>query len=129
MQAQKALQAGAANKDKFVVLKAAIGMDSKAVKRIIEASKKVAPGVSFIAFSEENPGAEGRLFCFAYVPDQQTADLKANEWVGAALAPLGGKGGGKADNAQGQAKEAKGVEEAIKVAQDFASKAVKAGAL
>lgn len=112
-----------------MVLKVSIGMDSKAVKRIIDASKKLAPGLSFIAFSEENPGGEGRLFCFAYVPEEQTANLKANEWVAAALAPLGGKGGGKADNAQGQAKEAKGIEEATKAAQEFAMKALKAGAL
>jgi len=100
-------------------------MDSKAVKRVIEASKKIAPSLAFLAFSEEKSGGEGRLLCFAYVPDDKTSSLKANEWIGAALAPMGGKGGGKADNAQGQAKDSKAVSEGIRAAQEFASKALK----
>lgn len=44
---------------------------------------------------------------------------QANEWVSAALEPLGGKGGGKADTAQGQAKDVVSLEAAMEAARAF----------
>lgn len=43
---------------------------------------------------------QGKALAYAGVPDAIVSKLKANEWVGAALAPLGGKGGGKPASAQ-----------------------------
>jgi alanyl-tRNA synthetase len=48
----------------------------------------------------------GRVVAVASVPRGGAGDaggLKANEWVAAALAPVGGRGGGKPASAQGQA--------------------------
>lgn len=53
-----------------------------------------------ISASEE----EGKVTLFAQCSEAaQQRGLRANEWVGAALASVGGKGGGKAGMAQGSA--------------------------
>lgn len=41
-----------------------IGADSKAVKRVLDGVSKVAPGLSFMGFSAEGPGASGKLLVF-----------------------------------------------------------------
>lgn len=57
------------------------------------------------------------------VPDASLAKLKANDWCNAVLAVLGGKGGGKPTAAQGQGPAVEKVDEALKVAEETASKA------
>lgn len=42
----------------------AIGADSKAVKRVLDGVSKVAPGLSFMGFSAQGPGASGKLLVF-----------------------------------------------------------------
>lgn len=44
-----------------------IGADSKAVKRVLDAVAKAAPGLSFMGFSAEGPGASGKLLVFSTV--------------------------------------------------------------
>ena len=41
-----------------------IGADSKAVKRVLDGVAKAAPGLSFMGFSAEGPGASGKLLVF-----------------------------------------------------------------
>jgi alanyl-tRNA synthetase len=55
------------------------------------------------------------------VPDALSAKLKANEWVNAALAVVGGKGGGKPTSAQGQGGEVAKAAEALAAAEQFAA--------
>jgi len=47
--------------------------------------------------------------------------LKANEWVSATLEVVGGRGGGKPGNAQGQAANCDNIEEIIGASDSFAS--------
>ena len=62
-------------------------------------------GVSFLVISVE---AE-KINAFAFVTDEaQTQGLKANSWITATLSSLGGRGGGKAGQAQGSAAAPRG---------------------
>lgn len=57
-----------------------------------------------LGFSEAEVGSGGKVLAFARVPDTMVSrGLQANEWLAAALEPLGGRGGGKSGSAQGQA--------------------------
>jgi len=64
---------------------------------------------------------DGTVHCLASVPEScQREGAAADGWVRAALAPLGGTGGGKPARAQGSAKDAAGkVEEAEAAAKGF----------
>ena len=48
------------------------------------------------------PAAKGKALVWAGVPADASKALHAGQWASAALGPLGGKGGGKPTNAQGQ---------------------------
>eukprot|EP00951_Prasinocladus_malaysianus_P025078 scaffold218700_cov26-Prasinocladus_malaysianus.AAC.1 len=54
------------------------------------------------------------------VPKDLTGKLAAGDWVKSALEVLGGKGGGKPTNAQGQGPNWQMVDEAAKVAEEMA---------
>lgn len=47
-------------------------MDTKSVKRVIEASKKVAPELPMLAFSQDGD----RVMAFAFVPESKRGTLK-----------------------------------------------------
>ncbi len=55
------------------------------------------------------------------VPDalEESAGLKADEWVRATLEVCGGRGGGRPTNAQGQIPECTNVEEVMKASETF----------
>jgi alanyl-tRNA synthetase len=55
------------------------------------------------------------------VPKDLTGKLSAGEWVKSALEVLGGKGGGKPTNAQGQGPNWQKVDEAMEVAKQMAA--------
>ena len=62
---------------------------------------------------------------FASVPDEVVnSGLKADEWVQATLEVCGGRGGGKASNAQGQAPECDDVQRLLETANSFASERI-----
>jgi alanyl-tRNA synthetase len=67
----------------------------------------------------------GRVVAVATVPQGGAAagaGLKANEWVAAALAPVGGRGGGKPASAQGQAAaEPAKADDVVAAALEFAA--------
>lgn len=63
---------------------------------------------------------KGKALCFAGVPDSMTKTLNAGAWLKAALAVLGGKGGGKPNYAQGQGPNVDKLSDAISVAKEFA---------
>jgi alanyl-tRNA synthetase len=83
----------------FCVVDATLGSDSKALKKALDAL--ASHGQAALALSVDPES--GKLLCVAFVPPHLTGLLAANEWVAAALEPCGGRGGGKADAAQGQA--------------------------
>lgn len=51
----------------MTVTQVMIGADSKAVKRVLDGVSKAAPGLSFMGFSAEGPGASGKLIVFSAV--------------------------------------------------------------
>lgn len=109
----------------FVVLDVELGTDSKAVKSAVKMCKKQAGDMAVLAFSQEEPGSGGKCLCFAYVPKGAGSDaLAANEWVNAALACCGGRGGGKKDAAQGQAGSSEDLDAARAEAESFAAAAL-----
>lgn len=63
---------------------------------------------------------KGKVLAYAGVPDARVKTLNAGEWVKAVLAVLGGKGGGKPGNAQGQGPAIDKVSDAQQAAEKFA---------
>jgi alanyl-tRNA synthetase len=99
-----------------------IGGDAKASQRIINTVKELAPNMAFMGISEEEPGSGGKLLCYAVVPDSMVANgFRADQWVQAALATCGGRGGGKANIAQGQAKDCKDINQVLSEGNAYAN--------
>ncbi|KAG7367905.1 alanyl-tRNA synthetase [Nitzschia inconspicua] len=104
-----------------LVLQVDIGADSKASQQVINAVKKIAPEMAFMGLSEEEPGSGAKLLAFSVVPESLIeGGLKADEWVRKTLEVCGGRGGGKAENAQGQASTCSDIETVVTAAKDFA---------
>jgi len=92
----------------FVVVEGILGGDTKALRKAIDTLASASNGqTAALALSVDEES--GKLMGVAHVPSHLTDKLPANEWLMAALAPCGGKGGGKADAAQGQAASGKEV--------------------
>jgi alanyl-tRNA synthetase len=100
-----------------VVLRTTFGSDSKSIKKAMGMMK--AAGVTALCCSEE---AGGRFTAFAFVPSDASSasSIRADDWVAAALAPCGGRGGGSAESAQGQATS--GIDDALKEARAFVAR-------
>jgi alanyl-tRNA synthetase len=107
------------------VLNLDIGADSKASQKVIKAVQKIAPELAFMGISEEEVGSGGKILCFAIVPDSvQETGLKANEWLNDVLESVGGRGGGKPGNAQGQAPNCSDIDAVIAKAESFVNDAI-----
>ncbi|KAG2427688.1 hypothetical protein HYH02_014520, partial [Chlamydomonas schloesseri] len=111
-------EAAAAGKA-FVVARLDVGLDQKATGEACAAIAAKHPALSALFVSVD--GEKGKALAYAAVPDAITDKLKANEWVSAALVPLGGKGGGKANSAQGQGPNVDKADEALAAAVAFAA--------
>lgn len=104
---------------RWLVLSVDISADSKASQSILNAVKKMSPDLAFLGISSSD---DGKVLVFANVPDRQQADgFKANEWVLAALEPVGGRGGGRAGMAQGQARDCTDVSPIAEAASNYAT--------
>jgi len=93
--------------------------NNKAVDGALKQVKALAPEMAtmFVSGDEES----GKVLAMAYCPKSAIAKgLKANEWCGSVLPLIGGKGGGKPDNAQGSGAGVAKVGEALQVADTFA---------
>lgn len=102
---------------KKIVLKLDIGSDASIIKLATEEIRKAAPGVAFLGVSADDE----KLSCFAFVPDELTESLKANDWVTKTLTSCGGKGGGRPGNAQGSGPLVGGKDDALRAAIELAS--------
>eukprot|EP00814_Leptocylindrus_danicus_P020097 CAMPEP_0116044182 /NCGR_PEP_ID=MMETSP0321-20121206/26853_1 /TAXON_ID=163516 /ORGANISM="Leptocylindrus danicus var. danicus, Strain B650" /LENGTH=340 /DNA_ID=CAMNT_0003525241 /DNA_START=190 /DNA_END=1209 /DNA_ORIENTATION=- len=82
-----------------------IGADGKASNKVLDALRKVAPNTAFLGISEEEVGSGGKVLCFAVVPQVMIDDngMNASDWINETLKVIGGRGGGRPANAQGQA--------------------------
>jgi len=113
-----------------IVLNVDIGADSKASQKVMNAAKKVAPGIAFMGLSKEEQGSGGKLVAFSVVPDALVEEgFKADEWVRTTLEACGGRGGGNSGSAQGQAKECDDIDAIMSVAKEFAKTKVGAAVL
>ncbi|GLC41498.1 hypothetical protein PLESTB_001005000 [Pleodorina starrii] len=101
----------------FVIGRLDVGLDTKAVGEACCAISAKHPTLASLFVSVD--AEKGKALAYAAVPDSMTDRLKANEWVSAALGPLGGKGGGKANSAQGQGPNVDKAEEALAAATAF----------
>ncbi|GFR48410.1 hypothetical protein Agub_g10304, partial [Astrephomene gubernaculifera] len=102
----------------FVVGRLDVGLDTKATAEACAAITAKHPTLAALFVSVD--AEKGKALAYAGVPDALISKIKANEWVSAALAPLGGKGGGKPGSAQGQGPNVEKAEEALAVAAAFA---------
>ncbi|KMT06835.1 hypothetical protein BVRB_7g159900 [Beta vulgaris subsp. vulgaris] len=105
----------------FCISRVDVGLDAAAVR---EAVQKVIQkkGISVMVFSVDETA--NKAIVYAGVPDKGNTwkGLEVSEWLTVALGPLKGRcGKGKGGLAQGQGTDASNVEEAIKLAVDFAS--------
>jgi alanyl-tRNA synthetase len=118
---KKDVESAVSDGQRMLVLNVDIGADSKASQMVVNAVKKIAPDMAFMGLSEEEQGSGGKVMAFAVVPDSVVVTgLKADEWVRGALEVCGGRGGGKAGNAQGQAPECSDVDAVLAAAKSFA---------
>ena len=116
------IEEAVADNKKILVLNVDIAADSKASQQVMNAAKKIAPDMAFMGLSEEEVGSGGKLMAFAVVPEAMAADgFKADDWVRAALAVCGGRGGGKPVSAQGQAAECPDIDAVVEAANAFAT--------
>uniref|UniRef100_A0A061SAZ8 Alanine--tRNA ligase n=1 Tax=Tetraselmis sp. GSL018 TaxID=582737 RepID=A0A061SAZ8_9CHLO len=102
----------------YVVAKVDVGLDPKAVMEACNAVQKKHGDMAVMLLSSD-PNKEKAL-AYAGVPKDLTQKLAAGDWVKSALDVLGGKGGGKPTNAQGQGPNWQKVDEAMKAAQELA---------
>lgn len=108
-----------------LVMNVDIGADAKASQKIMNAVVSLAPKIAFMGISEEIVGSGGKVMAFAIVPEMLVKEgFKANEWVTSAMEFFGGRGGGKAGNAQGQAPICNDVDAIITLADKFAEEKV-----
>jgi len=107
--------------EEFLVVKLEVGTNAKLGRQMMSAMSKEHETGSFMVFSVDED--KGAVMCIGKASAaHQAAGLEANAWVSAALAPLNGKGGGKKDYANGQAKGLDGLEKAMEVAKAYNSK-------
>jgi len=103
--------------EKVVLMRFNYGNDAKLIRQMgdnMSAKGKVAA----MLFSADLDAK--KMSCYAVVSDEAAAaGVTAQAWVNAALAPMGGKGGGKGPSALGQAKTLDNAEAAFKAAEDF----------
>jgi len=102
------------NDGSVVIIQAAVGSNSRVLKKVIETIRKEFPKLSvfFINTDSEN----SKLMVLSLVnPELQKHGLKADEWLSTALHLSGGKGGGKTTQAQGSCNDANA---AFQIAED-----------
>lgn len=106
----------------FVVVQISVGTDVKAMTNAWNAISNKHSGLAAVLISADTDA--DKALVYAGVPDALVGKLKANDWVTAVLGVLGGKGGGKANLAQGQGANAKDVSRAVEVAIHTATAAL-----
>jgi len=110
-----AKEANAAKGQTFVgVVDAGAGDDAKALGAAMENLSKACTDKGLFLLSS----AGGKVAVLAVVP-KSLSDLSAKAWTDKVLQAIGGKGGGKADRAQGQAADTSKVDEALKIAKSY----------
>lgn len=94
--------------------------NTKALDGALKQVKQLQPNTAAMFFSVDEDS--NKIFCLAAVPKSlNEKGLLASEWVQSVVPVIGGKGGGKAESAQASGNNVKALDEAIKVAREFAN--------
>ncbi|XP_068022711.1 alanine--tRNA ligase, cytoplasmic [Melanerpes formicivorus] len=103
----------------LVIMEMEAGASAKALNESLKLFKSCSPQTAAMLFTVD-PEA-GRITCLCQVPQEAAAKgLKANQWVQEVSALMDGKGGGKDVSAQATGKNVGCLQEALRVATDFA---------
>mmetsp|Transcript_36663 Transcript_36663/g.81584 ORF Transcript_36663/g.81584 Transcript_36663/m.81584 type:complete len:1184 (-) Transcript_36663:438-3989(-) len=111
--------AAAAAGKSYIVVRLDVGSDNKALTEAWNALNAKHPGIAAVFLSPE-AGDKPKVMVYAGVPEGLTSKLKAGDWASTILKVLDGKGGGKPTVAQGQGPAVEKLEEALKVAEEYA---------
>ncbi|XP_041375479.1 alanine--tRNA ligase, cytoplasmic-like [Gigantopelta aegis] len=104
---------------KFVVHEFKAGSNAKALDAAMKQYKTLSPETAAIFFSTD-PDA-GKILCMSCVPKgKATNGLSAKDWVDQVVPIINGKGGGRELSAQATGSNVMGLDEAIKLATNFA---------
>ncbi|KAJ8281193.1 hypothetical protein GJAV_G00064570 [Gymnothorax javanicus] len=103
----------------LVVMEMETGASAKALNESLKLLKSHSPQTAAMLFAVE--GEKGKIICLCQVP-QEVANrgLKASEWVQEVCPLMDGKGGGKDLSAQATGWNTQCVQEALRLANDFA---------
>ncbi|NXD15457.1 SYAC protein, partial [Nothocercus nigrocapillus] len=103
----------------LVIMEMENGASAKALNESLKLFKAQSPQTATMLFAVDNEA--GRITCLCQVP-QETVQrgLKASQWVQEVSALMDGKGGGKDVSAQATGKNVGCLQEALKLATDFA---------
>ncbi|KAM9269188.1 alanine--tRNA ligase, cytoplasmic [Cariama cristata] len=103
----------------LVVMEMENGASAKALNESLKLFKTYSPQTATMLFAVDNEA--GRITCLCQVP-QETANkgLKASQWVQEVSGLMDGKGGGKDVSAQATGKNVGCLQQALKLATDFA---------
>ncbi len=114
-----AADAAAAAGARAAALRCDVGTDAAALRDAAAAAGAKGVAIALVSVDEE----KGKLMVYVAVPPAlEAAGLDCKAWLAAALAPVGGKGGGgKGGLAQGQASDCSKAGEALAAAQAFAA--------
>ncbi|MCC6426439.1 MAG: alanine--tRNA ligase [Phycisphaerales bacterium] len=117
--AQSAQTAG----DEFIVTTIDVGDDRGALQAAVKAVRDTCIRCAVMLYSTD---PTGKVTVMASVPDGLISrGLKAGDWVREACGIMGGKGGGKPDNAQGGASDSSQLKESLKHARQYAMRVAK----
>jgi alanyl-tRNA synthetase len=121
-QARTIAQGALAANTNVVVAQIECGEDRAALQAAVKVIRDSHPRAAVMLFAIDEAG---KAMIHASVPDALVAKgLKAGDWLREASAAMGGKGGGKPDNAQGGAPDGSKVRDAMRTAEQVALKLV-----
>ncbi|XP_026325999.1 alanine--tRNA ligase, cytoplasmic [Hyposmocoma kahamanoa] len=93
--------------------------NTKALDGALKQVKQLCPNTAAIFFSVDDDS--NKIFCLAAVPKNAIEKgLLASEWVQSIVTLINGKGGGKAESAQASGSNPSCLNEAMKIAREFA---------
>ncbi|XP_068620929.1 alanine--tRNA ligase, cytoplasmic [Battus philenor] len=93
--------------------------NTKALDGALKQVKQTLPNTAAMFFSIDHE--TNKIYCLAAVPKVlNEKGLLASEWVQSVVGVMGGKGGGKAESAQASGANHECIQEAIKIAKNFA---------
>jgi alanyl-tRNA synthetase len=112
--AEMAKELRAAHGTEKAIVASVAGADGKMLQGVADALKSHFSGPIFLAGS-----LDGRVALIASVPKELTTQFQANRLIQEIAPMVGGKGGGRPDNAQGAGKDTAKIDEALSRAREL----------